>query len=76
MKTKTSVTLSSDVVAGVRRAARRGETRSATIDRLLRERLTEEAARVRRRRDVADINRHVDALNDEVADVLTYQGEV
>ena len=76
MKTKTSVTLSSDVVAGVRRAARRGESRSATIERLLRERLTDEAARLRRRRDVEEINRHVDALNEEVADVLTYQGEV
>jgi len=76
MKRKTSVTLSEDVLAGLKRAARRGESRSETVDRLLRERLSEEAARLRRAREVDQINRHADALNSEALDVLTYQGDV
>jgi len=75
MKSKTSVTLSEEVLSGVKRAARRGESRSQTIERLLQERLTEHAARRAREREVAQINRHADALNAEVADVLAYQEE-
>lgn len=75
MKSKTSVTLSEQVLAGVKRAARRGESRSETIERLLSERLSEEAARRAREREIAQINRHADALNREAADVLAYQGE-
>ena len=63
-------------MAGVKRAGRRGESRSETIERLLRERLTDEAVRRAREREVAQINRHADALNAEAADVLSYQGEV
>ncbi len=76
MKQKTSVTLSEDVLAGIKRAARRGESRSETVDRLLRERLSEEAARLRRAREVEQINRHADVLNSEAFDVLGYQGDV
>ena len=75
MKSKTSVTLSPEVLAGVKRAARRGESRSETIERLLQERLGEEASRRAREREVAQINRHADALNREAADVLEYQSE-
>ncbi len=73
MKSKTSVTLSEDLLVRLKRAARRGESRSETIERLLRERLSEEAARRAREREVAQINRHADALNAEAADVLDYQ---
>lgn len=76
MKSKTSVTLSEDLLARVRRAARRGESRSETIERLLRERLREEAARRVRERETAQINRHADALNAEAASVLAYQRDV
>jgi hypothetical protein len=76
MKSKTSITLSADILAGVRRAGRRGENRSQTIERLLRERLNDESARVAREREVAQINRHADALNAEAADVLDYQGDM
>jgi metal-responsive CopG/Arc/MetJ family transcriptional regulator len=75
MKQKTSVTLSGDLLAALRRAGRRGESRSATVERLLRERLSEEAARVRQRREIEQINRHADALNAEAADVLAYQAD-
>jgi len=75
MKSKTSITLSEDILASVRRVARKGESRSETIERLLRERLNDEAARRAREREVAQINRHADALNAEAVDVLTYQVE-
>jgi metal-responsive CopG/Arc/MetJ family transcriptional regulator len=75
MKSKTSITLSEDLLMSVKRVARKGESRSETIERLLRERLNDEAARRAREREVAQINRHADALNAEAADVLTYQGE-
>lgn len=75
MKQKTSLTLSEDVLAGVEKAARRGESRSETVNRLLRERLADESAQLVRAREVAQINRHADALNAEAADVLSYQGE-
>jgi metal-responsive CopG/Arc/MetJ family transcriptional regulator len=76
MKSKTSITLSEDVLSGVKRAARRGESRSETIERLLRERLNDDAARRLREREIALINRHADALNAEAADVLDYQEDV
>jgi hypothetical protein len=76
MKSKTSVTLSPQVLAGVKRAARRGESRSQTIERLLAERLSEDAKRRALEREVALINRHADALNAEALDALTYQEDV
>ncbi|MGE3490940.1 MAG: hypothetical protein AB7N29_13120 [Vicinamibacterales bacterium] len=76
MRQKTSLTLSEDVLAAVKKAARRGESRSETVNRLLSERLAEHAAETARAREVAQINRHADALNAEAADVLAYQGDV
>ena len=76
MKSKTSITLSAEVLAGVKRAARRGESRSQTIDRLLRERLSDEAKQRALEREVALINRHADALNAEAMDVLEYQEDL
>ena len=76
MKQKTSVTLSDAVLAGVKRAARRGESRSETIERLLHERLSDEAKRRAIEREVALINRHADELNAEALDVLKYQEDL
>ena len=76
MKSKTSVTLSEDLLVGVKRAARKGESRSATIERLLREHLSEDAARRAREKEMAIINRHADELNAEALDVLSYQEEL
>lgn len=73
MKSKTSITLSEDLLVRVKRAARKDESRSETIERLLRERLSDDEARRAREREVAQINRHADALNAEAADVLDYQ---
>ena len=44
MKQKTSVTLSEDVISGLKKAKRQGESRSQTVDRLLRERMADAAA--------------------------------
>lgn len=76
MKRKTSITLSEDVLAGVRRSTRKGESRSETIERLLRERFSEEAARRAHEKEVALINRHADELIAEAMDVLEYQEEI
>jgi len=76
MKSKTSITLSEDVLAGVKRASRRGESRSETIERLLRERLSEEAIRRAREKEIALINQHADELIAEAMDVLGYQEEL
>jgi metal-responsive CopG/Arc/MetJ family transcriptional regulator len=76
MKSKTSITLSAEVLAGVKRAARRGESRSETIERLLHDRLSDETKRRALEREVALINRHADELNAEAMDVLEYQEDL
>ena len=76
MKSKISITLSEDLLVSVKRVARKGESRSKTIERLLRERLNEDAARRAHEREVAQINRHADELNAEALDVLADQIEL
>ena len=76
MKLKTSVTLSEDVVKTLRSAARKGESRSETIERILREGLAARARQTADRRDLALFNRHAKALNAEAEDVLAYQADV
>jgi metal-responsive CopG/Arc/MetJ family transcriptional regulator len=75
MKVKTSITLSEELVSAVERIAEEGESRSAVIERLLRERLTERARETKDRRDLALINKHAEQLNEEAEDVLKYQVE-
>lgn len=76
MKMKTSVTLSEDIIRGLDRAARRGESRSRAIERLLREQLAAEARREADRKDLDLINKHSAELNAEAEDVLSYQKEL
>ena len=73
MKVKTSITLSEDIVKTIYRASVKGESRSATIERLLREGLTARRRRDADARELALLNQHADALNDEAEDVLSYQ---
>jgi len=75
MKTKTSVTLSEDVLAGIVQLGRPGESRSETIERLLRERIRSDARQEARRRELQRINASADQLNAEAADALAYQVE-
>ena len=75
MKQKTSVTLSEDILKTVRRVGKKGESRSETIERLVREGLAARARRTADARDLALINQHADRLNTEADDVLAYQVE-
>jgi len=75
MKKKTSITLSDDVLKALRRASRKDESRSQTIERLLREGLAAAEQQVVDRHDLTLINQHADELNSEADDVLGYQTE-
>ena len=76
MKSKTSITLSEEVVAAIDGLTPKGGSRSETIERLLREAFATRERRARELRDLETINRHADELNEEAEDVLTYQADV
>ena len=76
MKKKTSITLSAEVLRLLRRAAGKGESRSQTVERLVREGLLARARRLDDERDFGVLNRHADRLNREAADVLEYQADL
>jgi metal-responsive CopG/Arc/MetJ family transcriptional regulator len=73
MKTKTSVTLSEDVLTQVDRLAGSKQSRSAFIERVLRRYLRERSKAALHTRDLARINRAADQLNREASDILEYQ---
>ncbi len=75
MKVKTSVTLSEEILKSVARAGRKGESRSETLERLVREGLTARARHASDARELARINERADELNREALDVLEYQRE-
>jgi metal-responsive CopG/Arc/MetJ family transcriptional regulator len=76
MKVKTSVTLSEDIARQIARVTRKGESRSQTIERLVREGLAKRRRREVEQRDLAIINAHIDELTAEAEDVLDYQARV
>lgn len=73
MKEKTSITLSGDVLAAIDRVAGSKQSRSAFIERVLREFLRERARAAVQARDLERINAAAARLNSEAADVLEYQ---
>ena len=73
MKCKTSITLSQDVLDEVDRNAR-AESRSAFIERVLREHFRERARTELYARDLERLNREAGDLNAEAEEVLEYQG--
>ena len=73
MKQKTSITLSSDVVAKVDRVAGSKVSRSAFIEHVLRAYFREKTRKKLHARDLALINANADVFNAEAADVLEYQ---
>ena len=73
MKEKTSITLSSDVLAKVDHMAGSKFSRSAFIERVLRIYFLERARRKTHARDLERINAAADRLNSEAEDVLSYQ---
>ena len=74
MKLKTSVTLSEDILKMIDKAARHDESRSQTIDRLLRERLAAIARQAADDHDRALIDQHAAKRNAELRDTLGHQG--
>jgi metal-responsive CopG/Arc/MetJ family transcriptional regulator len=73
MKEKTSITLSGDVLAAIDRVAGSRQSRSAFIERVLRDFLRERARAAVQARDLERINAAAQRLNAEAADVLEYQ---
>ena len=73
MKSKTSITLSRDLVGAIDELTPEGGSRSETIEQLLRESFAVRKRRARDRRDLETINKYAEQLNEEAGDVLTYQ---
>jgi len=76
MKEKTSITLSSDVLEKVDHVAGSKVSRSAFIERVLRNYFRRRNRRAQHARDLERINAAADRLNVEAADVLEYQASV
>lgn len=73
MKQKTSITLSSDVLAEIDRCAGSSSSRSAFIEGIVREYFKEKVRQAINQRDMEIINANADYLNSEMEDVLRYQ---
>jgi metal-responsive CopG/Arc/MetJ family transcriptional regulator len=73
MKAKTSLTLSEDLLASIDKLAGSKVSRSAYIERILREFLNGRAQARKDARAVAAINRHAVRLNAEMSDALSFQ---
>jgi metal-responsive CopG/Arc/MetJ family transcriptional regulator len=76
MKQKTSITLSSDILAEVDRSSGLEASRSAFIENVLRQYFKEKVREAINRRDVELINANADYLNAEAMDVLRYQAPI
>jgi len=76
VKVKTSVTLSEELIREIDALSSQYGTRSAMIERAVRDFLTTTAQRQREARDLEILNRRAEALNTEAADVLSYQVEL
>ena len=73
MRVKTSVTLPSELLRSLDRAAGGQGNRSRLVEQAVRELLEGRARAERDAKEIALINRHADRLNEEAADVLAYQ---
>ncbi len=76
MKTKTSITLSTDVVKTIDKLTGQSKNRSEFIETAVRTYIAQMVRRERNARDLEIINQRVDRLNEEALDVLAYQGDV
>jgi metal-responsive CopG/Arc/MetJ family transcriptional regulator len=73
MKSKTSLTLSEDLVAIIDRLAGPKVSRSAYIEQILREYVDRRAQARKDAREIAAINRNAPQLNVEMSDALSFQ---
>jgi len=76
MKEKTSITLSSDILAEVDQTAGSKGSRSAFIEAVLRQYFKEKVREAINRRDAEIINANADYFNREMEDVLRYQAPI
>jgi metal-responsive CopG/Arc/MetJ family transcriptional regulator len=76
MKEKTSITLSSDLLADVDRSVGSARSRSAFIETVLREHFKQRVREAVNRRDAEIINANADYLNREMEDVLKYAAPI
>ena len=74
MKVETSITLSADIITAVD-ALSAPSGRSEFIEKALRSYLAQHERAASTARDFELINQHAERLNEEAADVLTFQGE-
>jgi metal-responsive CopG/Arc/MetJ family transcriptional regulator len=73
MKLKTSLTLSEDLIASIDKITSPSVSRSAFIERILRDFVDARAQERRNARDSAAISRHAKKLNAEMEDALGFQ---
>ena len=73
MKAKTSITLSVPLLVKIDKLIGEGASRSAYIEKVLRDHLQEEDRQAVQQRDMELINAAADSLNEEAEDVLEYQ---
>ena len=76
MKEKTSITLSSDVLADIDRSAGSKASRSAFIEGVLRDYFKAKVRAAIHERDLALINAHSDYLNREAGELDQYQAPI
>lgn len=76
MKVKTSITLESDLLKAVDRlSGKNGRSRSAFIERAIREFIATEQRQLREQRDRTILDKHAEELSELMEDVLRYQVE-
>jgi metal-responsive CopG/Arc/MetJ family transcriptional regulator len=75
MKVKTSLSLSEDLVETLDRLADPQTSRSAFIEKILRDFVDGKERARREAREVAQINRHAAKLNKEMNDALSFQAD-
>lgn len=73
MKTKISVTLSPEILAGLDRVGGSKQSRSALIESILRDYCSRPDRLELQARDLERLNRSAERLNSEAADVREYQ---
>jgi metal-responsive CopG/Arc/MetJ family transcriptional regulator len=73
MKTKTSITLSEDVIQAMDKLSGQYKNRSEFIELALRTYIAQLIRKQRNAKDLALINERADRLNAEALDVLAYQ---
>ncbi len=73
MKTKTSITLSEDVIRAIDKLSGRSKNRSAFIELAVRHYIAQLIRKQRNAKDLAIINKRAERLNEEADDVLAYQ---